>query len=366
MTTALTGLSSMRPDSPAYVGLQRALDMETFWHSCLDLMGQALPYTICSLFSDISDYEARRARHHVVRSTKPDYVPANSLTVAGPYLDANPLRRVYTYSEICESDPQVQQRRLAQEPDPEWDEFVQMAFWRDDKLEAILGLAWKGDTGGITSDELRFLEVLYPVIDASLYRLRALEAERVKSAGLESALNQIPLAVMMVGFTGNLLFANPEAKRQCERWNAALGHRSVRLKLPEDIDDLLESQDGLREGGSVSIAHPYIPDFSVRISVSWHTPGLQARPCYVVLFQSGHNDALQTSSGGGAPSDRSELLQKLSPKERRVALMVAEGLRNEDIAQRLCRSRRTIEFQLASVYRKLDLNNRLQLIKLLG
>ncbi|AXQ31759.1 LuxR family transcriptional regulator [Solimonas sp. K1W22B-7] len=59
-------------------------------------------------------------------------------------------------------------------------------------------------------------------------------------------------------------------------------------------------------------------------------------------------------------------LNKLSPSEQRVARLVVEGLRNEQIAERLCRSPRTVEFQLHNVFRKLGVGNRVQLSRLLG
>lgn len=58
-------------------------------------------------------------------------------------------------------------------------------------------------------------------------------------------------------------------------------------------------------------------------------------------------------------------LQMLSPSERRVALLVADGLRNNQIAERLCRSRRTIESQLNSIYGKFNVDCRTQLVKTL-
>ena len=60
------------------------------------------------------------------------------------------------------------------------------------------------------------------------------------------------------------------------------------------------------------------------------------------------------------------LLKSLSPSERKVAALVAAGLRNGDIAQQLCRSRKTIESQVSSIFRKLDVANRTQLARLLG
>ena len=50
----------------------------------------------------------------------------------------------------------------------------------------------------------------------------------------------------------------------------------------------------------------------------------------------------------------------------KVAGLVASGLRNEAIAERLCRSRKTIESQISSIFRKLNIANRTQLARMLG
>ena len=60
------------------------------------------------------------------------------------------------------------------------------------------------------------------------------------------------------------------------------------------------------------------------------------------------------------------LLKLLTPSERKVAALVAAGLRNDMIAQRLCRSRKTIESQISSIFRKLNIANRTQLARMLG
>jgi len=370
MTVALTHSSVRQVDPAAFHELQRALDMESFWQSCIKLVGRALPYSICSLFFDINDFEPRRARHHVRRSRDPDYIPPTSLTVAGPYLAAHPESRLYTFSQISLQDPHIAQRRLEQEAQPEWDEFVQLAFWRENRLEAVLGMSWDSSQApaAVSRGDLEFLERLYPLIDASLYRLHALEAERVKCAGLEIALEQMPLAVMMIGFNGSLLYANQRAHRQCERWNAGLGRNRTAFRLPVNIDDVLEAVPGFdavegMQQTTTHIAHPFIPGFAVSVSVSWHTPGLNAQPCYVVVFE---DSRIDHTAERPAARPQISLMQKLTPKERRVALLVAEGLRNDEIAQRLSRSRRTIEFQLASVFRKLGVSSRVQLARLLN
>lgn len=355
-------------DTASLVDMQGALDLDSFWQSCLRLIGQVLPYSACSLFFDIDDMQPRRARHHVVHPAMPEFEPATSLAVVGPYLEARPQSRFYTFADVAELDPGAAGRWQAQESERCWDEFAQLAFWREGRLDAVLGVGWDSRQTRVTHADLAFLERLHPLIEAGLARLHALQSERMRREGLELALEQMPLAVMMIGLDGQLLFANDAARRQCMLWNEALDLRSQALRLPDGIDEMLEAAsaaDGVQASAageeSHRIAHPLLPELSATVSLRWDSAGLNRLPCYVAVF-----DRVDPAREGLPINERAMLLQKLSPKERRVGLMVAEGLRNEDIAQRLCRSRRTIEFQVASIYRKLQIAGRGQLIRLLG
>lgn len=53
---------------------------------------------------------------------------------------------------------------------------------------------------------------------------------------------------------------------------------------------------------------------------------------------------------------------KLTPAEAAVVAQVVRGLTNKEIARRLRKAEPTVKSQLASVYRKLGLKRRLQLI----
>lgn len=58
--------------------------------------------------------------------------------------------------------------------------------------------------------------------------------------------------------------------------------------------------------------------------------------------------------------------EKLTPQELQIALRVAEGRSNRDIATALYLSPKTVEFHLTRVYRKLDVNSRAELIRLMA
>jgi DNA-binding CsgD family transcriptional regulator len=59
-------------------------------------------------------------------------------------------------------------------------------------------------------------------------------------------------------------------------------------------------------------------------------------------------------------------VESLTPSERRVAELAAEGPTNREIAQALFVTQRTVEVHLTSIYRKLAINSRSQLAAALG
>ena len=68
---------------------------------------------------------------------------------------------------------------------------------------------------------------------------------------------------------------------------------------------------------------------------------------------------------GVLPEHADELLLRLTPAERLVAIHVGHGLSNKEISSVLNRAEPTIKHQLASVLRKLGVQGRCQLIVLL-
>ena len=55
-------------------------------------------------------------------------------------------------------------------------------------------------------------------------------------------------------------------------------------------------------------------------------------------------------------------LEPLSDREKEVLSLIAEGFSNRDTANHLFLSKRTVDFQLANIYSKLRVNNRMQAV----
>jgi DNA-binding CsgD family transcriptional regulator len=74
-----------------------------------------------------------------------------------------------------------------------------------------------------------------------------------------------------------------------------------------------------------------------------------------------------TATGGpsGPRPDRSGA-DELTPQELKIALLVAQGLTNREVAASLFLSPKTIEHHLSAIYRKLDVKSRTQLARLLA
>ena len=78
---------------------------------------------------------------------------------------------------------------------------------------------------------------------------------------------------------------------------------------------------------------------------------------------------IRTSSAGTKKSDqgnpgRAAVLDKLSKREYQVAALVAEGLQNSEVAQRLAITERTVKAHLSSAYTKTSTQSRLGLARL--
>lgn len=70
---------------------------------------------------------------------------------------------------------------------------------------------------------------------------------------------------------------------------------------------------------------------------------------------------VDVSASGSVPAE--QILAELTPREREVALLVAEGMTNPEVAGQLVVSPRTVEHHVASILRKLELGSRRELAR---
>lgn len=352
--------------------LVKSLDMTSLWQSCSALISKALPCHSCSLMFDIDGLHPQQGRHHLAETGDGDALPVTSLDVAAPYLNANPQIPWYTFSQIASQDAQAAERLRAQNPTPGWREFIHLAFWDGTRLEAVLSIRIRAGHGELSASELSFLTDLYPLLGASLQRVRMVEYERTRHRTFEGLLHELPLAAVLIDRELSPSYRSREAGRVLRRWSEETDTvnrlpGAIETPLREWLEQLPRDASAapmhLQSAARFSIVHPRRPSLRLRLEVN---PALQTsfgHAHYLLILTP--EDENETAIDASSPRLLS-LLKNLSPSERKVAVLVAAGLRNDAIAQRLCRSRKTVETQISSIFRKLNVANRTQLARMLS
>lgn len=351
---------AVNPDAcavQARLGMLRALDLHALWRACVDLVNQSLPCHSCTLMYDITaGYQPQRSLHFLGASAVSGARPLRSLDVAAPYLQRNPRIHWYTLSQIASDDAQAHQRLRAQNPAPGWNEFIHMAFWGDNGLEAVLSIRMRAGQEQITEAHQQFLGELHQLMDAGLQRVQSLQHER--RTVYQALLDRQSQADIILDHDLHLISLSPAAQRLCAGWFGS----AQDARLPDAVASALRAWLGRDppQPGTESSEDLQLPGTRLRISLQGQLRADGQLPMYLLRLSPQHSH-LRPLPAIGRPA-----WSKLSPTETRVAELVLDGMRNDEIANHLQRSRKTIESQISAIYRKLDVGHRAQLVRLLS
>ena len=180
-------------------------------------------------------------------------------------------------------------------------------------------------------------------------QLQVPDHTRSLSTLLQGYLQKSPEALVFLDWSGTILYKNAHGELQFERWNRTLPRGQEASSLPAAMRLALPGSDR-----SLRLQHPELPGLSATLDP---IPG-----GFVLRLM----DDQTLGTAGELSAQALVALKKLSLSEQRVARLAVEGLRNDQIAKRLSRSPRTIEFQLHCTFRKLGVSNRVQLSRLLS
>ena len=340
-------------------GLLQALDLHSLWRACVDIVNQNLPCHSCTLMYDINgSYQPQRSLHFLGASAAGGARPLRSLDVAAPYLQRNPRIDWYTLSQIASTDAQARLRLRAQNPAPGWNEFIHMAFWRGEGLDAVLSIRMQAGQEQITDAHQQFLGELHQLMAAGLQRVRSMRRER--RSIYQALLDRQSQADIILDHELHLISLSPAAQQLCAGW---LDDTGKRLRFPDSVASALRGW--LRQANQVGDAE--LPRDTLDLPAAHLRIGLQGRlqadglhPMYLLRLTPLQSVAVAT------PVVTRPMWSRLSPTETRVAELVLDGMRNDEIANHLRRSRKTIESQISAIYRKLDVGHRAQLVRLLS
>lgn len=191
--------------------------------------------------------------------------------------------------------------------------------------------------------------------------------ERLRSLALEQLCQALPFGAVALDAHGSVLFCNREGQECLAKWTSASPGTKPRWTAKTVPVEISKACERLRAG---ELTKRVRPSFGGRILVR-HTaqPSLTAvvaldrnpRDRRFALFSVFFQDALRDSVRAG----RKDQLAMLTIAERRVAKLVAEGLRNSEIASALGKSITTVKTQLGAIFSKLSVQSRTQLVAIL-
>ncbi len=357
---------------PALLALHEAMDLDRLWNAIIKLCDSAM------------------AMHHLVAALPFEGVAPMAFRTTFPHNDTEafwlrlhaaepPLFRIaqehpgIKLADLDEhmSEVEIKNSKLYREimvPDG-WRYSVGLLFWQDGRLIAHLGLCRSQDEGRFADDEKVLLLSLYPYMEAAIRRVMLIARQELVSSLLKEALEHPADGVTLMDSKGSVVFQNQAASVICAMWQWGKGAAAENIRpgevveLPEDVrrsaKDLMDrfltefrNNSLKRTKFEIEIPHPGGLPVSGRARVI--APKLRPVQPHVRIEFSRVPGA--SSRDAGLP------VYRLSEGEHRVALLVARGMRNREVAAELGLSVNTVRAHLREVFSKLSVSHRGQLM----
>ena len=214
-------------------------------------------------------------------------------------------------------------------------------------------------------NDLARLRLLHPHIATALKRFRKQLKMGSAEDRITALLDSLPVNATLLDWDLRITHQSAEARRLTARW---MGRENESLPrafgLPTEVlaacEQMKEAwRDSLRENPhnrllrKREVAHPQHPDSRAEITLVLQQDSLLADPGFLVHLA-------ESAPGGMKPE-----LGALSASEQEAALLVAKGLSNEEIANRLGISIAAVKLRLHGAFKKLNVRNRTQLAAVL-
>jgi DNA-binding CsgD family transcriptional regulator len=286
-------------------------------------------------------------------------------TRVGLTLPEEELRRTAFYREVMQ--PQG------------WRHAVALCFWDDPPGELPVLVASVNRVEGrpdFSKRDLAALSRLHAFIDCAVSRLRERERARTIRDGMAMASSDRVRGLAILDSRLKLLQANQVARQLCGPWESDTAptrrttsrawflptplERECAMLLGEWRSLLSRAPDVANVHRRRVLTHATVPGLTASITMlSPRAPGL-TDPHFVLEF-----DRFVPRVAPRVVVD-APVLAPLTAAERTVALVLADGLTNQEIADRLGKSVHAVKFLLHRIYRKTGVSSRAALVAIMG
>jgi DNA-binding CsgD family transcriptional regulator len=368
------------------VALQRLLalfaakDLETLIDSAFPLLRAAVACDFATAFYRSAGNGLLKERDSLGREYQPAFMRRYvELTPALAIAMANPgIKLIATRTALPRASEDLQRSAFYLEVmQPQgWRHGVALCFWGDPPAESPIFVTSVYRIEGqsdFSNRELAALDRLHPFLDCAVNGVHERAAAETLRDGMAIVVDDETRGVVILDRNYLLVRANrvarqlsavwvDEASTPAERSPGAWCLPPVLLgacrELHHEWQSLLHANPdatGLRRQRRV--VHPHVAGLTASITmVCPHTADL-GEPTFVLeLDRRVHGVAL------GIPDGSAAVLQKMTTAERAVALALADGLSNQEIADLLGKTVDAVKFLLHRIYQKTGVPNRTALV----
>jgi DNA-binding CsgD family transcriptional regulator len=245
-----------------------------------------------------------------------------------------------------------------------WLHSVGLFFWIGYELIAMVGVNRTEAEGDFDDDEIAWCESVYADIEVAMKRVAAAEAERMVRFSLTELLFNVREAQLILDWDLRAQHCSDAARTLLARyWSVSISEDEP-MACPQELSDACATLK-LRVIGALQTNRPLptpepislVANGNRRVTVRIELLRLSAEPLAWPMFairfmeNDSHENSLPAST-----------LNALTATELHLAMLVAYGHSNKELARILGKSALTVRNQLSSVFEKLAVRNRVELV----
>lgn len=353
--------------------------MRDFWEKTRRVLHAALPlHYVCLCLRPFALLPSTVFRERAPFASEEEFRLFQELSPLQDHLAANPGEMLTRMSDIVPDGKLPDTEFFRRFMLPHDDRFFAcLNFWHEGLFQGLIGLHRTADQRDFTESDLVFLGRLHPHFNTALQRILNVHRERAVRLSLEKLLVELPIATVLVDWEFRVAYRNRAAVNACAVWN----HGRERARTEKHTDDF-ELPDvvlrfcrnfkatwhpahhrccALTNAEGVTIAHPEVASLKASVNLLQLDAAPLSMPMFLVRFE----DEQEIADGTAEKPNGRRRIDRLSVREREVAILIGQGCSNDEAALRLGKSVLTVKKQLRSIYQKLSIDSRGRLIALL-
>lgn len=258
-----------------------------------------------------------------------------------------------------------------------WDKGMSVMFWRGEEMRGMFSLYRGPRQAEFNEDEVARILRVARHIEIAVARVQKIDRDQNFRTALQSFTRGLPAPLLLLDWETKLFFANTAAYESAARWNhgvekaKSLNPRDCFAVPPAVLEGVRQIKRQIQNLNPrewignmpepLEVSHPREERFKAVVSsVSLGRPSL-ARPGFLLYFKESLKFEETLPPVAGAER-KARAMALLTPAERDVVRHICAGLSNAEIAAARSKSVLTIKTQVNSIFQKLDLKSRAQLV----